>query len=130
MKIRPIAVTVICWILIVSGLLTLALFAISSARLNDPKFIDLMKQSPMPMGVQLVVGGMGSVLSLAAGISMLFGKPWGRLLYVGWGVFGLFFAAIITPSKGMIIPGALFFVVAIFFLFRPQSTKYFLSPKA
>jgi len=119
---RPTSVTVIAWIIIVlSGISLIS----STFSLNNPLARELMAKSLLPISVQFAMLYFGLLLSIAAGIWMLKGQNWARLLYVIWSIIGLVVGLITSPIKVAMIPGLVFFIIITFFLFRPVANEYF-----
>lgn|GEM_PF-131352 len=126
-KTRPTSVSVIAWILIALGV-SGALWGIFV--LSDPATTALMEKGAVSIPVQFAILYVGWAVTLAAAVAMLFGKNWGRLLYVGWSVLGLVIGALISPMKLMLIPAALVPAILAFFLFRPKANAYFSGESA
>ncbi len=70
MKNRPTSVTVIAWVLIVMGGISLIS---TTVMINNPMAHDLMSKSPMPIPVQYVMTYIGSLIMIISGIAMLGG---------------------------------------------------------
>jgi hypothetical protein len=122
MKKRPTSVTVIAWILIVLG----AISIIATAIMHDnPTAVALMSKSPLPVSIQYALTYFGSLVMVVSGVAMLMGHNWGRLLYVGWSVIGFVIGIITSPAKMAMIPGLVIFLILVFFLFRPKANEYF-----
>ena len=119
---RPVSITVISWIIIVTSALSLAstLFLI-----NNPTAQELMAKSAIPVAVQYAMMFVGLVVGIVCGAFMLKGANWARLLYVGWSVVGFTITFITTPGRLMMLPGMIFFAVVVFFLFRPKANAFF-----
>jgi hypothetical protein len=126
MKKRPLSVTVISWILIVIGALSIAT---EMAMRDNPMVRDMMARTPMPVSVQYALQYLGLALTVVSGIFMLRGKAWARLLYVAWGAVGLLIGLATSPVKMAMIPGTVIFAIIVFFLFRRSAGEYF-SPSA
>ncbi len=122
MKKRPTSVTVIAWILIVIGALSLVATLLT---MNNPMTKDLMMRSPVPLPVQYIMMYVALAVSITSGIGMLKGFGWSRLLYVGWSVIAFSFSLATSPMKAALIPGIVLFAVVVFFLFRPAANEYF-----
>lgn len=123
MKKRPTSITVIAWILIVSGVLT----AISSTiSLNNPMVKEILSRSLLPLQVQYVMMYVGMIITVISGISILKGQNWSRYLYVIWSIIGFAIGITTSPMKVAMIPGIAVFLVFAFFLFRPKANEYFL----
>lgn len=123
---RPVSITVISWILIVIG--TISLIS-TTAMLNNAAVLELMAKSPLPIPVQHALSYAGLLVTMVCGIAMLKGKNWARLLYVIWGVIGFVIGIATAPMKAAMIPGFVIFAVIVFFLFRPKATAFFVQPK-
>jgi len=122
MKKRPTSVTVISWILIIMGGISLITSTIS---LNNPMAKELMSRSPMPISIQHLMLYMGLLIMIGCGIAMLKGQNWARLLYVIWSIVGFVIGIATSPIKAAMIPGIIIFLIAAFFLFRPKANAYF-----
>lgn len=122
MEERPKSVTIIAWIFIVAGVISIF---ISLSSLNNPMVKELMSKSLLPIPLQYAMMYIGLVVSFVCGVGMLKGQGWVRLLYVIWGAIGLLINLITSPMKVAIIPGLIFFVIIVFFLYRPASNQYF-----
>lgn len=123
MKQRPKSITVISWILIVMG--AISIFPLLLGSMNDPKALELMQQSPLPMSVQYGMIYLGLLVTVGSGIGMLYGKNLARLVYVGWSIIGFVIGIATSPVKVMMIPGFIIFAIVAFFLFRPKANAYF-----
>jgi hypothetical protein len=93
--------------------------------INNPLVQELMARSPMPISMQYGVSFLGLIISICAGAFMLKGANWARILYMGWGAFGLLFGLLTSPLKLMLIVGALVYGVFAFFLLAPKASAYF-----
>ncbi len=122
MKKRPTSITVIAWILIVTGGISLVTSTIS---LNNPMLKELMGRSPIPLPVQYVMMYVGLLITLISGIAMLKGKNWARFLYVIWNIISFVICIATFPMKASMIPGFIIFLIEAFFLFRPKANEYF-----
>ena len=122
MNARPLSITVIAWIIIVSSAMSLVstLFLI-----NNPTAQELMAQSALPLPVQYAMIFVGLLVGIVCGVFMLKGANWARLLYVGWGILGFAISFITTPGKLTMLPGIIFFAIVVFFLFRPKANAFF-----
>jgi hypothetical protein len=123
---RPTSITVISWILIVIGMISLIT---TTAMINNPTAQELMAKSPLPIPVQHALSYIGLLITIVCGIAMLKGKNWARLLYVIWGVIGFVIGIATSPMKAAMIPGFFIFAVIVFFLFRRKATAFFIPPK-
>jgi hypothetical protein len=122
MKKRPTSITVIAWILIVMGGISLIASTIS---LNNPMAKELMNRSPIPIPIQYAMMYVGLLITLISGIAMLKGQNWARFLYVIWSIIGFVIGIATSPMKVAMIPGFVLFLIVAFFLFRPKANEYF-----
>lgn len=106
----PLAVTIISWLYIVTGVLGLA-FHFSEYRIQRPFEYDI-------VWIALV-----EIAAIVAGIFMLRGNNWARWLAAAWIVFhvGL---SVFHPWHELAIHSLLFIVIA-YLLFNRQAKKYF-----
>jgi hypothetical protein len=127
MRTRPTSITVVAWILILMGGVSLVTttFVINSALINNPAAQELMSKSPIPIPVQYAMTYIGLLVMLVSGVAMLKGQNWGRWLYVVGTALGFLIGITTSPLKGAMIPGFVVFVVLTFFLFRPKANEYF-----
>jgi len=123
---RPTSVTVISWILIVLSAISILSMALT---MGDPRVKELMALSPLPYSVQIAIGFIGAAITIIAGIWMLKGQAWARLLYVVWTVIGLVIGIATSPMKLAMLPGLGIFLVFAYFLFRPAANEYFAGNK-
>ncbi|MGO8731792.1 MAG: hypothetical protein ACLQVM_03250 [Terriglobia bacterium] len=122
MKIRPTSVTVICWILIVLGGVSLIT---STLMWNNPMTKELMARGSLPVPVQYAMMYVGILVLIASGLAMLKGQNWARLLYVIWNPVGFLIGLVTSPVKAAMIPSLVIYAVVVFFLFRPKVNQYF-----
>jgi hypothetical protein len=127
MRTRPTSITVIAWILILMGGVSLVTttFVINSAMINNPAVLELMSKSPIPLPVQYAMTYVALLVTLVSGVAVLKGQNWGRWLYVVGTALGFLIGIMTSPLKSAMIPGFVGFVVVAFFLFRPKANKYF-----
>jgi hypothetical protein len=122
MRTRPTSITVIAWILILMGGLSVVT---TTVMIDNPVVRELMSKSPIPVSVQYAMTYVGLVVMLVSGVAMLMGQNWGRWLYVVGTALGFVIGILTSPLKGAMIPGFVIFVVVTFFLFRPKANTYF-----
>lgn len=110
MKKRPLAVTILSWLLIVVGLVGLVYHAqeldLRQPFQNDTVWVELVR-----------------VLAIVSGIFMLRGRNWARLLAMAWIAFHVVIS--IFHSWSQVAMHALILLVFAFFLFRPAANRYF-----
>jgi uncharacterized protein YhhL (DUF1145 family) len=112
MKKRPLAVTIIGWIYIATGIAGIVYHA-RQFNLQHPFESDAM--------VALSV----RALAIVAGAFMLRGQDWARWLAVAWMGFHVILS-IYHPLSQLVIH-AVSLVLLAFFLFRPEARQYFLN---
>lgn len=122
MKKRPTSVTVIAWILIVTGGIGLVM---NTLTMGNPMIQEMMSRTSLPIPTQYVMAYAGLLVTVVSGIALLKGINWARFLYVGWSVIALVVGIATTPIKAGLIPGAVVLIVIAFFLFRPKVNEYF-----
>ena len=122
MKQRPKSISIIAWILIVIGAISLIT---TSAMINNPVTRDLMNNSPIPVPAQYIISYLGLFVTIISGIAMLNGKNWSRYLYIIWSLIGFTISITTFPIKTAIIPGFLVFLVAVYFLLRREANEFF-----
>ena len=116
---RPRSVTVISWIFVAFGGIALLTSLLPKSPGAEANIAQLRSQHPVHYALMCL----GPILALICGIFMLRGCNWARWVLVVWfgnNVVGTVFH---SPMR-FLLPGLLF-AVAVYFLFRPQSTKYF-----
>jgi len=116
MKRRPLSITIISWIFIVFGSIALLSGVLPLADITFAQLIPDLKKHWM---VHL-----SRVLAVVAGVAMLYGRNWARWLLVIWIVFHLVISAL--PSVIQLALHAAIFTVILYFLFRRESSSYFL----
>ena len=122
MKTRPTSVTVISWVLVVWGGLSLIT---STLMWKNPLTKEIMARGPLPVPVQYAMIYVGILVMIASGLAMLKGQNWARLLYVIWNPVGFLIGLATSPMKTATIPGLIIYAVIVFFLFRPKVNQYF-----
>ena len=124
MKKRPTSISVIAWILIVMGGISLIT---TTAMINNPVARDMMAKNTMPIPVQYIMGYVGLFIMIVSGIALLKGQNWARFLYVIWSLIGFVIGIATSPMKAAMIPGFVVFLIVAFFLFRPKASAFFAS---
>ena len=122
MQHRPTSLTIIGWFLIVTSALGLfgMLFAIS-----NPMTARIYAHSPLPLWVHLAIGAAGGLITIACGFGVLKGFNWSRFVYVGWSLIGFAISLATLPFMSFLLLGLVFFLVIVFFLFRPAAAAWF-----
>lgn len=122
MEPRPTSITVISWILIVTGAVSLIT---STVALAQPITKELMARNPLPLSVQYAMLYVGLLVTIISGVAMLRRHNWGRLLYVIWSGAGFVIGLAFFVMKTGMLPGIVLYVVIVFFLFRPKANQFF-----
>lgn len=123
---RPLSVSIIGWLLVVLGVISIVTILWSYRQVGaNPRVAALMASSPLSPALQETIGVIGSVVNIAAGILLLKRIEAGRLIYVVWTVLTLLLSLWSSPVKVAIIPGLILFAVVTFFLFRRPVTAWF-----
>jgi hypothetical protein len=126
MQTRPTSITVIAWILILMGGISLVTTTLMmDTVMNNPAARELLSKSAISVPVQYAMTYAGLLVMLVSGVAILKGQNWGRWLYVIGTVLGFLIGIMTSPLKEAMIPGFIVFVVVTFFLFRPNANKYF-----
>lgn len=121
---RPTSISVIAWVLIVMGGISLIATTI---MMNNHTARDMMAKSLLPIPVQYAISYIGLLVTIVSGAAMLKGINWARYLYVFWTIAGFFIGITTSPFKAAMIPGFILFLVVAFFLFRPKANSFFVS---
>ena len=98
---------------------------ITMTNLDNPIYMELLEAGQFSLTVQFRLALFGSLLSIIAGIFMLFGKNWARWLDIGWGAIVVGFSAInlgLAPLFFMALAPYLLFTVL---LLTQKSNEYF-----
>ncbi|PJZ50723.1 hypothetical protein [Leptospira saintgironsiae] len=128
MKIKPVSITIISWILIVlSGVGMVS--SIVTYSVNE-QAIEILKQtSHIPLQIQFLIAGTALIVQAICGIGFLQGLNWSRILFVVSSIAGILYSYLTSPIKVTLIFSVVFFGVVCFFLFRPISNKFFGNQK-
>lgn len=122
--VRPTSLGIVCWLLIVLGVLGGVSVLWSHSLATNPKVMALMARSPVPLAAQEAVGLLSCIIEVVAGVLMLRRIAAGRLLYVVWGAFGILFALWTSPVTAAAIPGIVIYALIVFFLFRRPASAW------
>ena len=123
---RPTSVTAISWFLIAMGTISLlgALFV-----MNNPQAAVQMARTPIPIPIQYAMSFGGTLVMVVSGAAMLLGQNWGRFLYVIWSGCGFLVGLITSPTKLLLIPGGLIYLIFVMILFRRTANEFFSPSK-
>jgi hypothetical protein len=122
---RPVYVTVIGWLLIVIGVLSLlstpAVLYLSSTR----AWLDT---AALPVPVQVLLNLGSALISLVSGYYILRGRNWARLLFTVWSAAESVLSVVDAPAtarSGVFLVWIALLLVIIVLLFLPPSNLYF-----
>ena len=122
MTIRPTSITVIGWILIVTGIMSLpGMFRTP----RTPQAQEIAAKNPVPTPIQRAISVVSTVVTVVCGYFLLQGKNWARYLIVAWSAIQLSYGFIASPFKLLLILGVFFFLLETYFLFRPRAQEFF-----
>ena len=120
---RPKSITIISWLLIASGVLsTLGMLYAFTPVVRSTW--SSMGMDPTFMAANAFAGG---AVHIIAGYAMLQQRAWGRTLYVAYIPLS-FTASWFMHGDAFsftVLPGALFFLIILYFLYRPVAEDYF-----
>jgi hypothetical protein len=116
MESRPRSITIISWIFILLGSISLLAGLLP---LGDVTFAQRVAELK---GFHVLVH-VTRLLALVGGVFMLYGRNWARWLLVAWMVFHLVISAL--HSTMQLVLHALIFTVILYFLFRRSASAYF-----
>lgn len=115
MKQRPRSITIISWLFIVFGIIALLSGVLPFGDITFAQRIAELKGHWM---VHL-----SRIVSIVAGVFMLYGRNWARWLLVAWIAFHIVISAL--HSAMQLLLHALIFSVILYFLFRRPASAYF-----
>jgi len=118
---RPRSITIISWIFITFGGLA---FLLSLRPLADSAGAQWIAEHPFEFWLIPVI----QILALLSGLFMLYGFNWARWLLVVWVGSHVIISAMHSAFE--LVVHSLLFVVVLYFIFRPQATKYFRGARA
>ena len=115
MKARPVSITIIGWLFMLFGSISLLSGLLPFAGADSAQIIAEFKQHWM---VHL-----SRLAAIVSGLFMLRGHNWARWLLVAWLAFHIVISALHSWSQLLI--HVLIFSVILFFLFRRNASEYF-----
>jgi len=122
---RPLSITVIGWIFIAVG--SISLFTTLLAPLFNTaaahRFAELKLQHPLEFWLAPVL----RALALLGGIFVLYGFNWARWLLVVWLGYHVILSVFHSPFE--LLMHILISAVLLYFLFRPRASAYFRGTK-
>lgn len=124
MKKRPLAVTIVSWYLIVSGIISLIAIPFS---LKSQATQNVLTNTPVPIGLQYAIMFTGLVVLIVCGSAMLKGYNWGRVLYIIWQLLALAYTVKTSPIRAAVIPGSIIYIIVVFCIINVKANDYFSS---
>lgn len=112
---RPRSITVISWLFIAFGCVSLLASLLPLVNTSAAQLIAELKTQWMIHVVRL--------LAVVSGVFMLYGYNWARWLLVVWLAYHVILSALHSPFE--LVVHSLLIAVALYFLFRPTSSAYF-----
>jgi hypothetical protein len=100
MEKRPTSMTVISVVLIIFTLF--GAYGLISAGTN-PIMTKMLTQMHVSLPLYQAYGALGIIISLACAYGIFKGLPWGRVLYLVWGIIGLVVGLYISPIKAALV---------------------------
>jgi hypothetical protein len=121
---RPTSLTIIAWLLMVSG----AFGVVSNWAMQDnPVMVAMISESPFPAWLHKWLGVLGAFVSLICGYGILKGMNWSRYVYVAFSVIGIGITLVAFGAISLVLLSLVFLAVVVFFLFRPAANAWFTS---
>jgi len=118
---RPLSITIIGWLFIVVGITGLVwglLPTLEAAAAGRPIEFRVAEEG---------VASLSRILAVVGGVCLFYQFNWARWLLVAWMVFHVWVAAVHSLSE--VVLHVVVFTTVIGFLFRPQVSEYFRTPK-
>ncbi|KML45349.1 hypothetical protein VL15_36515 [Burkholderia cepacia] len=121
---RPISLTILAWIIIVTNAITCVYTPFS---IGMPTTQALLSHYLLPVWATLGVSVIIEAANVVIGIAILKGREWSRKAYIATSGFGFAFSFVNMPASmfAVLIPGFLLFALFIYLLFRRPATAYF-----
>ncbi|WP_147408532.1 hypothetical protein [Paraburkholderia fungorum] len=126
---RPISLTILGWFSIISNGGSLAYLMLMLREQTDITSLSL---DQPPVWTMVVVPIIATTLCTAAGIAILLGLRWGRVVYVGAEGVGLANMVMSIPMQQIVYLASaplLLFMLFIYLLYRKPATAYFQRTK-
>jgi len=131
---RPLSVSIISWILIVSGAYSIMMNVIALIiPATRDAMIEIMVQAPsiVSIPVRLLIMFVILIVMFLCGLLMLKGRNFGRMLYLISGAIFMVYGFVVNSSFNnmtsfaLMIASAIVFLINLFFLFRLKANEYF-----
>jgi hypothetical protein len=122
MEKRPTSMTVISVVLIIFTLF--GAYGLISAGTN-PIMTKMLTQMHVSLPLYQAYGALGIIISLACAYGIFKGLPWGRVLYLVWGIIGLVVGLYISPIKAALVVSLVLLVIICGFLWTNTANDWF-----
>ncbi|WP_321863099.1 hypothetical protein [Burkholderia cenocepacia] len=121
---RPISLTILAWIIIVTNAITCVYTPFS---IGMPTTQALLSHYLLPVWMTFGISMIIEAVNIVIGIAILKGREWSRKAYIVTFVIGIAFSFVNMPASmlAVLIPGVLLFAVFVYLLFRRPATAYF-----
>jgi hypothetical protein len=119
---RPVSVTVIAWIIIVTSAIALATAPISSRM---PEVQEFYEATGVSLAGVLIWSVAVNVIVLVSGISILKGRNWGRLVYLCFMPVSMVVSMILFGFRAIFILSVIYYIVVLVLLTRPAASAFF-----
>jgi hypothetical protein len=119
---RPISITIVGWLLVLSAVLSLLSMWMTY---SDPAVQAGMERTGSSPAMPIALGVLGAIVTIVAAYGILKGMNWGRILYTGWAVIGIVAMLIMGPLTNATVVGIVLMLILLFFLFRPAADAWF-----
>ena len=124
---RPARVTVIAWLLIVSGALGVLSIPFTLAMRESR---ELLERSGVPLGISIALTVLLIAVALTCGIAMLARRNWGRVLYLWFGPISIALEWVLRGFRPMSILSVIGYLVILWLLTSPPTIAYFKGERA
>ncbi|NTZ09434.1 hypothetical protein [Burkholderia metallica] len=121
---RPLSLTILAWIIIVTNAITCVYTPFS---IGMPTTQALLSHYLLPVWATLGISVIIEAANVVIGIAILKGREWSRKAYIVTFVIGIAFSLVNMPVSmlAVLIPGVLLFALFVYLLFRRPATAYF-----
>ena len=121
---RPISLTILAWVIIVTNAITCVYTPFS---IGMPTTQALLSHYLLPVWATLGISVIIEVANIVIGLAILKGREWSRKAYVATSVLGFAFSFVNMPPSmfAVLIPGFVLFALFLYLLFRRPATTYF-----
>lgn len=119
---QPRSVIIISLFLMIISVITVIAWFLGQSNIDTQK---LVAANPIPPWGQNMITLIGVICNMIAGMTMLFQKNWGRILYLFWGTTALLIGIFTSPNKLLLIPGGVAHTIIIYYLIREDIVDYF-----